>query len=49
MQRLNLRSQVRMTSRYQLYQQPHDTWPKPYNIHDNLDPSRKDLNLKHDE
>jgi len=47
--RLNKTSSLINTARYQMYQQGHDTWPKPYNLHDNLDPNRKYIGLKEDE
>ncbi len=42
----NINSHLVKTARYQLYEQPQDTFPKPYNILDNLNPTRKYHGLK---
>jgi len=47
--RLNKNRMLKNTARYRIYPQTHDVWPKPYNIHDNLDPNRKYIGLKEDE
>ncbi len=36
---------MKMTARYQIYNVDHSTWPKPYNILDNADPTRFDKNI----
>ena len=44
--RVNKNRLAIQTARYQFYEQSHSSWPKPYNVRDNLDPSRKYIGLK---
>jgi hypothetical protein len=44
--RIKLTQFNKFTARYQPYTVDHSSWPKPFNVLDNADPSRFDREIK---